>query len=226
MKNIILQHWDGELNELTKASVENIKSYAEQIDADYQMITGKPFRKHLTPPCQKVWCIAKQYEKYDQVLMLDPDVFIVKGLDKNIFDEEGNGVHGPVQRLLKQRLTEIRRITHNAPYWAGSIYKFNRLEREQLRNQMPNNDAWMNEYNAAYHWEDEGILSELAGNAGLPIKYLDFKWNQCSYLPDPQQAYMLHIRTKKPGHINGTWENGGKQDKILNYKQLVKDDII
>ena len=84
MKNIILQHWDGELNELTKASVENIKSYAEQIDADYQMITGKPFRKHLTPPCQKVWCIAKQYEKYDQVLMLDPDVFIVKGLDKNI----------------------------------------------------------------------------------------------------------------------------------------------
>ena len=224
--NIILQHWDGELNELTKASVKNIKAYAEQIGAHYQMITGKPFRKHLTAPCQKVWCIAKQYEMYDQVLMLDPDVFIVKGLEKNIFDEEGNGVHGPVQRLLKQRLTEANRITHNAPYWAGSIYKFNKSEREQLRNQMPKNDAWMNEYNRAYHWEDEGILSELAGKANLPIKYLDFKWNQCSYLPEPQEAYMLHIRTKKPGHTHGTWENGGKQDKILNYKQLVADGII
>ena len=91
---------------------------------------------------------------------------------------------------------------------------------------MPKTDEWMNEFNKAYHFEDEGILSQLAFKAALPIKYLDFKWNQCSYLPEPEKAYMLHIRTKLPGQIHGTWENGGKQDKILNYNALVEQEII
>ena len=84
----------------------------------------------------------------------------------------------------------------------------------------------MNEFNKAYHFEDEGILSQLAFKAALPIKYLDFKWNQCSFLPEPEKAYMLHIRTKLPGQIHGTWKNGGKQDKLLNYNALVDQRII
>lgn len=224
--NIVLQHWDGELNDLAKASVKNINQYATQIGADYELVTGKPFREHLTPPCQKVCCISEKYDEYDNVLMLDPDVFIVKGLERNIFEEEGNGIHGPTQALLKTRLIEKNKITEVAPYWAGSIYKFSKEERIKLREQIPTTDEWMNEFNKAPQYEDEGIFSQLAFKAALPIKYLDFKWNQCSYLLEPEKAYMLHIRTKLPGQIYGTWENGGKQDKLLNYNALVDQRII
>lgn len=225
-KNIILQHFDGELRELDKLSVDNIKQYAYNIGADYELILGKPFRKHLTSPCQKVYCIDKKWDNYDNVLMLDIDVFIRKGLSENIFKIPGNGIHGPTQVRLKQRLIEQNRINQFTPYWGGSIYKFNKRERNQLRNAMPNNDIWMNLYNKLYHFEDEGILSELACKALFPILYLDFSWSQCSFLPNPEKAKMIHIRTKKPGHINGSWENGGKQDKIKNYYNLVSQGII
>ena len=71
MSNIILQHFDGELRELDKLSVENIKKYAEMVNADYELVTGKPFRKHLTSPCQKVFMLDEKWDKYDDVLMLD-----------------------------------------------------------------------------------------------------------------------------------------------------------
>ena len=55
--NIILQHFDGELRELDKLSIDNIRNYADMVGAEYQLITGKPFRKHLTSPCQKVYML-------------------------------------------------------------------------------------------------------------------------------------------------------------------------
>lgn len=225
-KNIILQHFDGELRELDKLSMENIKSYALMVGADYELVQGKPFRKHLTAPCQKAYCIDKHWDNYETVLMLDIDVFIRRGLTENVFNVQGHGVHGPTQTKLKQRLIQMKRITEFSPYWGGSIYKFSKKEREDLRSVMPDNDAWMNEYNKLYHFEDEGILAELASKASFPIMYLDFAWSQCSFLPNPDKAKMLHIRTKKPGHINGSWENGGKRNKIENYYELLMMGLI
>ena len=40
MKNIILQHYTGELGELEKLSRDNIKKYAEFCGAEYQLIRG------------------------------------------------------------------------------------------------------------------------------------------------------------------------------------------
>ena len=36
------------LRELDKLSIDNIRNYADMVGAEYQLITGKPFRKHLT----------------------------------------------------------------------------------------------------------------------------------------------------------------------------------
>lgn len=225
-KNIILQHFNGELRELDKLSMDNIKQYASSIGADYELVQGLPFRKHLTAPCQKAYCIDKHWDKYDNVLMLDIDVFIRKGLTENIFKVPGHGVHGPTQTKLKQKLVAQKRITEFSPYWGGSIYKFSKKERQDLRAVMPENDAWLNLYNKLYNFEDEGILAELASKASFPIMYLDFAWSQCSFLPNPEKAKMIHIRTKKPGHPNGSWENGGKRDKIENYRELLLMGII
>lgn len=224
--NIILQHFDGNLRELDSLSSENIKEYASRIGADYELVTGKPFREHLTGPCQKVICIDSCWDNYDNVLMLDIDVFVRRNLATNIFSVPGNGIHGDTQRRLKQKLIALKRIHSSDPYWAGSIYKFSKSERQLLRLAMPTNDSWMDLYNKPYYFEDEGILAQLASKNKMPEKYFDFAWNQCSFLSNPENAFMIHIRTKKLGHYNGTWENGGKRDKIENYYELKMQGII
>lgn len=225
-KNIILQHYNGDLGELEKLSVENIKKYAHDINADYELVIGKPFHKDLTNPCQKVYCIDEHWDNYEKVCMLDPDVFVKKGLSESVFNVPGNGVHGPVQKRLKTNFIKMGKITEFNPYWAGSIYKFSKKERQDLRAVKPESDKWMFEYSKPYYFEDEGILAELGKKAGLPISYMPFEWNQCSYLPNIQDAKIIHIRTKKFGQINGSWENGGKRPKIENQQDLMLKGII
>lgn len=226
MKNIILQHYNGKLGELEELSKDNISNYAATIKADYMLVSGKPFRDHLTDPCQKACIINEEWDAYDNVLMLDIDVFVRKGLTQNVFNVEGHGIHGRWQAKLKSKLENLKRITNKDPYWAGSIYKFNKEERKLLRSVMPDTDDWLNGYNKAYVFEDEGILAELASRAKFPTSYMDYAWNQCSYLPHPENAKMIHMRTKLSGVLDGTWENGGKRPKIENYYELKMRGIV
>lgn len=89
--NIILQHFDGELRPLDKLSIENIKQYANTVGAEYKLILGRPFRKHLTGPCQKVHIISEEFDGYDKVLMLDIDMFAPIGMTENVFNASGIG---------------------------------------------------------------------------------------------------------------------------------------
>ena len=54
-KNILLQHFDGEFRPLDKLSIRNMRAYAATHGADYELVTGRPFRSHLTGACQKVY---------------------------------------------------------------------------------------------------------------------------------------------------------------------------
>lgn len=219
MKNIILQHFDGELRELDKLSIDNIASYAERIGADHQLVTGKPFAAHLTAPCQKAIVVDERWDDYDTVLMVDPDMFVTKSTTENVFDVRGYGSHGPTQVRLKQRLANLGRIAPQAAYWAGSFYKFDRQTRQRIRDQRPLFDTWMDLYNKSYFYEDEGILAELAWKARIPQYYIGIEWNQCSYLPNPEKAKMIHIRTK-------ITPEGPKRLKIENYQHLVDRGIL
>lgn len=223
MKNIILQHFDGNLRELDKLSIENIKNYSIHVGAEYQLITGKPFRPHLTPPCQKVIAIDERFDSYDNVVMLDIDMFAPRRIKHNIFEVTGIGVYSEIQKLLHNKLVErYKKISSlSAPYWGGSIYKFTKEQRIQLRNHLGNDESWMNNYNKPYNYEDEGIFHTLATKTNLDCKntYLDKMWSTCSYLPTVQEAGFIHIRTK----ITPT---GPKRDKLTNYKELVKKNII
>jgi len=218
-KNLILQHFNGKLRELDRLSVENIKAYAFRIGADYKLIDGKPFRSHLTDPCQKAYIIDKEWDEYDNVLMLDPDMFVTRTTFEDVFTVPGVGTHGPTQIRLKAKLIENGRISLGSNYWAGSFYKMDRYIRKRLREAIPQKDTWMDLYNQPYHFEDEGILAELADKAKIQTKYIDIKWNQCSFMPNPHLAKMIHIRTK----ITPT---GPKREKIVNYRELVEKGII
>lgn len=223
MVNIILQHFDGELRELDKLSVENIKRYANTVGAEYQLVTGKPFRSHLTAPCQKVYMLDECWDEYDNVLMLDIDMFTPKYMNENIFDLEGVGLYADVQKRLHTRIASDYPLIASSyyAYWGGAIYKLDRDQRKKLRSYLDGNDSWMNNFNKPYHFEDEGIMHVLATRAGIKLKgtVLEQKWCQCSFLPAPRKAGFIHIRTKiKP--------QGPKQEKIKNYLALVDQGIL
>ncbi len=223
MVNIILQHFDGELRELDKLSIANIQEYAKLVNAEYKLITGKPFRKHLTSPCQKVHMLHEEFDKYDDVLMLDIDMFAPKGMTTNIFKEPGIGLYESVQHRLHHRLAASYPMHASLlhPYWGGAIYKFSKKMRVKLRSELGNNEGWMNPYNKLYNYEDEGIMHTLAVKSGFtPAEpYLHKKWCQCSFLPNPEKAGFIHIRTK-------ITPQGPKRKKIENYQALVDKGIL
>jgi len=221
--NIILQHFDGHLRELDVLSVENIKAYAKLVGADYEFVRDKPFREHLTAPCQKVYMLDEKYDEYDQVLMLDIDMFTPRGMTENVFNLEGIGLYEDVQKRLHSRLAQNLPLqaSMNTPYWGGAIYKLDRDARIQLRSALGDNEGWMMPYNKPYNYEDEGIMHTLAFKSGYnPQKpYLDKKWCQCSFLPNPNEAGFIHIRTK-------VTPQGPKREKIENYNNMVRQGVI
>ena len=223
MRNIILQHFDGELRELDQLSISNIKDYAEMVGADYRLVKGKPFRKPLTAPCQKVYMLDKEWEEYDNVLMLDIDMFAVKGMQINVFNEKGIGLYEEVQKRLHNKIAHTYPMIANinTPYWGGAIYKLDKKTRQLLRKELGGNEGWMLHYNQLYHFEDEGIIHSLAFKSGVNPKnpYLDKRWCQCSFLPNPENAGFIHIRTK-------ITPSGPKREKIENYRELVSKGIL
>lgn len=222
--NIILQHFDGDLRPLDEKSIENIMAYADMVGAEYRLIRGKPFRKHLTSPCQKVYMLDKEFDEYDQVLMLDIDMFAPIGMEENIFELEGVGLYADVQKMLHRKIAAQYPMIANlsVPYWGGAIYKMDKTMRTKLRTHLGSNEGWMNNYNKLYHFEDEGIMHTLAYQQGLKCedKYiLEQKWCQCSFLPNPENAGFIHVRTK----ITPT---GPKREKIENYNELVSKGVL
>jgi hypothetical protein len=223
MKNLILQHFDGELRELDKLSIGNIQQYAELVGAEYKLITGRPFRGYLTAPCQKVHMLSEEFDEYDNVLMLDIDMFAPIGMNINIFEQKGVGLYEDVQKRLHRQLVEnyYPLGSHSAPYWGGAIYKMSKPMRQALRTGFKTNDSWMLKFNQPYHFEDEGIMHVLAYRAGFLSDgmYLNKKWCQCSFLPNPEKAGFIHIRTK-------VTPQGPKREKIENYNALVEAGIL
>lgn len=227
MTNIILQHFDGDLRPLDELSVENISAYAEMIGAEYRLIKGKPFNKRLTGACQKVYMINEEFDEYDQVCMVDIDMFAPKGMTENVFEQNGIGLHADTQKMLHQKIVReygIAMTDINKPYWGGAIYKMDRGLRQRLRSTLnKSDDMWMNKYNQPYHFEDEGIFHTLVVWSSAFIKkeewYMDRKWCQCSFLPNPELAGFIHVRTK-------VTPTGPKRTKMENYKELVDKGIL
>jgi hypothetical protein len=223
MKNIILQHWTGELRELEKLSLKNIQKYAEFCGAEHRLISDNLFMPHLDlqSQCQKMCMLDERWDEYDYVVMMDADMFTRKGMTKNIFtDANGYGRHFKVQpRLVKTLERNYPGLCNsNYPYWGGSIYRLPRELRQKFRKLLEEKDAKM--FATRYH--DEGIMHRLAVKAKMSIEdaYLDEQnWNYSSFDEGVENANIIHIRTKiKP--------EGPKRSKLENYRALVERGLI
>lgn len=222
MKNIILQHWNGNLRELEKLSMENIQRYAEFCGAEYKLLRGLIFNPNLKSECQKVHMLSEEFDDYDTVVMMDMDMFTRKGMTKNIFkDEKGMGRHYKVQPHLREsigrRLPDL--CNPKYPYWGGSIYRFEKDMRKRLRRHIVHFN--MLKFNS--NMVDEGIMHHLATMEKLEENentYMDRQqWNYSSFDEGVEDAYIIHIRPKvAPG--------GPKRPKIENYRSLVERGLI
>lgn len=216
--NIILQHWTGPLQELHHLSSESMAAYASSLGADYRLLRGQVFRERLLPQCQKVHMLDECFDQYDKVVMVDMDCFARKGCQESVFDEEGVGrAHVGHRRVLRAfpRLASARH-----PFWGGAIYKTTRGLRGLLRSHIKEEE--LDAFNNSVGGHDEGIMHRLAVLANLPEEgnYLkDDKWCYSSFLPEPEKAGIIHIRTK-------VTPKGPKRDKLENYKDLVNRGIL
>jgi hypothetical protein len=167
--------------------------------------------------------INEEFDDYDQVLMLDIDMFAPIDMKENVFDLPGIGLYADTQKRLHRDLAGKHPMvaSMNTPYWGGAIYKLDKAARKKLRSGLGDNESWMNYYNKAYQFEDEGIMHTLAFKTGYNPKdpHLDRKWCQCSFLPNPEKAGFIHIRTK-------VTPTGPKREKIENYKDLKSKGIL
>ena len=255
MKNILLQHWTGKLPELVKYSVENMKKYAKKCGADYRLLEGNGFRPWLATPCQKLWMLDEEFDEYDVVVMVDPDMFTRKGMEENIFtDVTGIGMYTEFQANLFIKLQQQYPLLtdKNFPYWGGAIYRLEREHRVEMRKYL--NDAEMTAHSGNFN--DEGIMHRCAVSADYKEKrYFDRQqWNYSSFEETVDEANIMHRLAcharipmqKLPGgfkwchcsyregiedsamiHIRTkTTPTGNKKPKLDNYYTLVKRGLI
>jgi hypothetical protein len=227
VKNIILQHWQGPMNELVEKSTESMKAYAESIGADYEFIRGVVFMPRiahkLDPPCQKLIYLDEKYDDYDYVVMVDADMFVRADCTANIFtDDTGIGRHTAIQTALRQNLVGLYPDlgSIDAPYWGGSVFRLSRDLRQTLRGALTEDIVMA--FARRYH--DEGVMHALANKVGMKHTdenvYLQGQlWNYSSFEPDVHFANFIHIRTK-------ITSQGPKREKIENYRDLVKRGLI
>ena len=220
MKNIILQHWTGEMDELGTKSSTNISKYAKKLGADYKLLRGNVFHEKLRPTMQKLYMLDEIFDDYDIVVMLDIDVFTRKGMEDDIFkDETGVGMVTPCQERLHKSMLRIKSqfASANHPYWGGSIYRLERDLRQRLRVHI--NDSDMRDLSD--NFQDEGAMHHLAKLANIKKSQLSGinKWSHGSFEDGIEHSALIHIRTK----ITPT---GPKRPKIDNYKDLVERGII
>jgi hypothetical protein len=223
MKNIILQHWEGELSPLCIASTKNISNYASFLNVEYRLLRGKKFHKDLPLPCQKLHMLNEEFDEYDTIVMVDTDMFLRKGVTENVFEISGLGMHTHFQTHLFKSFGKKfpKYYDGKYPFWGGAIYKIDRSTRQELR-KVINEREMLLLGNTPFL--DEAIMHRLATLAKYNTNpYLpgEFKWCHCSYREGIEKAAMIHVRTKIKNDPKSP-----KRTKWENYQELLKRDLI
>ena len=91
MKNIILQHWNGDMPQWARLAEKTARDYCERIGCEYELLRGHPMGEDWGPNPQKLAYLLEKYDDYDQTLMIDMDMIASKS-SRNVFDIELVGV--------------------------------------------------------------------------------------------------------------------------------------
>lgn len=110
MKNIIYQYWQGPMKPGVSASVKLMRRYAETIGAEYRFDHNKTIASNYVnvpiyyEPANPL--VDPSFDEYDNIALVDIDVFPIEGLTENIFEELSNEDAGicsePMQPYFRQ----------------------------------------------------------------------------------------------------------------------------
>lgn len=220
MKRLILQHYTGPTKMLERLSIANIRKFAERTGADYRFLSGNVFSDELSPPMQKLVMLDERFDDYDVVVMMDTDMFVRKGLEEDLFRQEGIGVSGAFQRRLKwAMIRKMKGLVHwRYPYWNGSLWKLDRWHRQTFRSHLAKVDL---ERYSNGRLEDEGVMHQLARHSGFTGGILPGgdRWAMSSWSEEIDTAALIHIR---PNIVR----NGAKRPKIETLRDFVDRGLI
>jgi hypothetical protein len=223
-RNLLLQHWTGEVNELGHLSMQANAAYAGRCGADYRFLEGNVFDPAFCPFVQKMIILDQRFDDYDVVAMTDMDMFPRRGSVENLFtDAQGVGVcdEGNRKNTFARLLKGWPKYSSSKhPFWGGSIYRFERSIRVKLRSQFPKMGLEWDMWNSKGGPVDEGLMHRCAMLANLPLEgmHLPDRWSRGHFHPLINEACFIHIRNgkRKP--------NGDRIDatalKIDNYRVL------
>lgn len=212
--------------------MENMKQYASYCGADYKLITGEPVGAIMAIPnkhqlkkvnaCHKVHMLSPVFDDYDVVAMIDPDMFVRKGLSRNLFeDETGVGIcsdHIRANAFARFCRTMPQYSSKKNAFWGGAIWRLDLDMRKKLRKHWVAKEV---AHIGSTIFVDEGIMHNLSRKANItdsPEYILDQKWCWCSYLPKSKNAYMIHMRK--------TDSKGNKVTKEQSLKRLQDEGIV
>lgn len=227
MKNIILQHYTGILGDLEVLSSTNMQKYASSIGADYYLIRGDQFYKGLRPPLQKLHMLHKEFDQYDNTVMVDIDGFA--RTEENIFTYTGIGQHNWIQEKLRSELAQKFPLwcSVKCPYWGGFIYKLSRDLRVRFREVLWKDPAVLQRHNPRNNKGDEGVMHSLATKLKMNEKNVYFngyEWGHPGFWWEGmEQSKFIHVRDKIDVDSKG---NGIKAPKIESYRKLNAMGII
>ena len=111
MRNLIYQYWGGDMPCGVLAGKKNMEEYAKRIGAEYRLDHNKPQAVN-TGVHQHYWewlnpLIDPSFLVYDNIAIIDLDVFAVDGLEESIFDLE----YGHVAACREPAIETIRKET-------------------------------------------------------------------------------------------------------------------
>ena len=126
MKNIIYQYWKGDLKPGVLYSTKLMKEYADKIGAEYRFdhnieIASKTCNVPIYyEPANPL--VDESFDEYDNVALVDIDVFPVEGLEENIFehlDGEDMGICTEPKQPRYRQIFNVAGITNaNDIKWA------------------------------------------------------------------------------------------------------------
>ena len=92
MKNLIYQNWSGIITNEVKVSSRHMKMYSEYVGADYRFDINPNISSKLCKIPYYYECFNflfdSSFDRYDNILVVDSDIFVTKLKTKNIFEEE------------------------------------------------------------------------------------------------------------------------------------------
>jgi len=128
MRNIIYQYWKGDLKSGVKHSTKLMKEYADRIGAEYRFdhnieIASKTVNVPIYyEPANPL--VDPSFDEYDNVALIDIDVFPVEGLTENLFhlDGEDAGICTEPKQPYFRQIYNVAGITNqNDNNWCKII---------------------------------------------------------------------------------------------------------